>query len=83
MLTGHQTMSWGKSSSLAAAASGIPNGTHQRHHQGQEERGESVPLGKSIPPYITLHTNVNAQYRGPVGQRRGGQLVSEEKVNPG
>jgi hypothetical protein len=49
----------GGSSSIAASASGFPNGNHQRHHQRQEERGESVPLGKSVLPYITLRSDVN------------------------
>ncbi len=67
----------GKSSSLAAAASGLPNGNRQRHHQRQEERGENVPLGKGVFPYITLHTSVNENLGG--FQARGRNLLKERR----
>jgi hypothetical protein len=52
----------GGSSSLAASASGLPDGNHQRHQQRKKGRGESAPLGKRALPYIMVFTDVNEMW---------------------
>ena len=70
-MAGGQMMAWREPRLLLLQCQFITNGNHQGHRQGQRERNEGVPLGKSVLPCTIVHSNVNAN----IGLRGRGWLV--------